>query len=197
MAAAATPVHGFDDLFGGPARLLAARRGDLDLLRRSTRRTSTRARAAPTPTSGAATGRTTPSASPPSAGPAPRSAAAPWRAGSREVVHAHDWQAGLLPAYLHYAEGPRPGTVFTVHNLAFQGWAPASLLAELRLPPRAFSIDGVEFFGGIGALKAGLRLADRITTVSPTYAARDQPRPRRGRRWTAFSAAGRATSRAS
>jgi len=88
-----------------------------------------------------------------------------------DVVHAHDWQAGLAPAYLRYSGGARPGTVMTVHNLAFQGRFPAELLAELALPPGAFAIDGVEYFGGIGFLKAGLQLADRITTVSPTYAA--------------------------
>jgi starch synthase len=88
-----------------------------------------------------------------------------------DVVHAHDWQAGLVPAYLHYAGGERPGTVMTVHNLAFQGRFPAALLGRLGLPAAALSIDGVEYYGGIGYLKAGLRLADRITTVSPTYAA--------------------------
>ncbi|HEX2172902.1 MAG TPA: glycogen/starch synthase, partial [Dehalococcoidia bacterium] len=88
-----------------------------------------------------------------------------------DVVHAHDWQAGLAPAYLHYSDGPRPGTVMTVHNLAFQGRFPAEFLGELGLPPRAFALDGVEYFGGIGFLKGGLQLADRITTVSPTYAA--------------------------
>ena len=87
-----------------------------------------------------------------------------------DVVHAHDWQAGLAPAYLHYAGGRRPGTVMTVHNLAFQGRCPASLLGTLGLPPEAYRLDGVEFWGGIGMLKAGLQLADRITTVSPTYA---------------------------
>ncbi len=88
-----------------------------------------------------------------------------------DLVHAHDWQAGLTPAYLAYDGGPPMPTVFTVHNLAFQGWCPASLLGPLGLPPEAFGIEGVEYFGGIGTLKAGLRLADRITTVSPTYAA--------------------------
>ena len=83
------------------------------------------------------------------------------------VVHSHDWQAGLLPAY--FAKGRRPGTVFTVHNLAFQGWFPPGLMNELGLPPAAYDVDGVEFYGGIGMLKAGLRLSDRITTVSPTY----------------------------
>ncbi|MDT8264414.1 glycogen/starch synthase, partial [Roseomonas sp. DSM 102946] len=84
---------------------------------------------------------------------------------------AHDWQAGLAPAYLHYGEGRRPGTVMTVHNLAFQGQFPPHLLAELGLPPEAWSIDGVEYYGAIGFLKAGLYFADRITTVSPSYAA--------------------------
>jgi len=87
-----------------------------------------------------------------------------------DVVHAHDWQAGLAPAYLHYAGGARPATVMTVHNLAFQGQVPAGLLAALRLPPHAYAIDGVEYYGAIGMLKAGLALSDRITTVSPTYA---------------------------
>lgn len=88
-----------------------------------------------------------------------------------DVVHAHDWQAGLTAAYLAYDGRHRPGTVMTVHNLAFQGRYGADLLGRLGLPPRAFGIDGVEYYGGIGYLKAGLALSDRITTVSPTYAA--------------------------
>ena len=74
------------------------------------------------------------------------------------------------PAYLHYGGTPRPRTVMTVHNMAFQGQFPATLLAALGLPPHALALDGVEYYGGIGYLKAGLALADRITTVSPTYA---------------------------
>lgn len=88
-----------------------------------------------------------------------------------DVVHAHDWQAGLAPAYLHYAGTRRPGTVMTVHNLAFQGQCDRAWLETLGLPPEAWSIDGVESYGGIGFLKAGLQLADKVTTVSPTYAA--------------------------
>jgi starch synthase len=87
-----------------------------------------------------------------------------------QVVHAHDWQAGLTSAYLHYSDGPRPGSVITVHNLAFQGQFPAETFGRLGLPPQAFSIEGVEYYGGVGFLKAGLQLSDRITTVSPTYA---------------------------
>jgi starch synthase len=88
-----------------------------------------------------------------------------------DIVHAHDWQAALLPAYLHYAGLRRPPSVLTVHNLAFRGLTPASLLGELRLPASAFGVDGVEFYGSISTLKAGLQFADVITTVSPTYAA--------------------------
>ena len=95
------------------------------------------------------------------------------------LVHAHDWQAGYAIAHIHYGPQPRPATVFTVHNLAFQGWCPAALLGTLGLPPESFDIDGVEFYGGISPLKAGLRLADRITTVSPTYAA-EITRPEHG-----------------
>ena len=87
-----------------------------------------------------------------------------------DIVHAHDWQAGLTHAYLHYSDRPRPGTAMTVHNLAFQGQFPPELLATIGLPPQSFNMDGVEYYGSIGFLKAGLRFADRITTVSPTYA---------------------------
>jgi starch synthase len=85
-----------------------------------------------------------------------------------DIIHCHDWQAGLVPAYVRYGGGPK--TVMTVHNLAFQGHYPASIFGTLGLPPAAFSIEGVEYFGGVGYLKAGLQCADAITTVSPTYA---------------------------
>jgi starch synthase len=87
-----------------------------------------------------------------------------------DVVHAHDWQAGLAPAFLHYGGRPRPGTVMTVHNLAYQGKFPHQMLDTFGLPREAFTIHGVEFYGMISFLKAGLQFADRITTVSPTYA---------------------------
>lgn len=87
-----------------------------------------------------------------------------------DVVHAHDWQTGLAPAYLHYA-GVHTPSVMTLHNLAFQGQYPAYLVGELGFPPEAYSVQGVEYYGAIGFLKAGLQFADRITTVSPTYAA--------------------------
>jgi starch synthase len=85
-----------------------------------------------------------------------------------DVVHLHDWQAGLTAAYLKYSGGPP--AVITVHNLAFQGHFPASVFGSLDLPLEAFGIGGVEYYGGVGYLKAGLALADAITTVSPTYA---------------------------
>lgn len=89
-----------------------------------------------------------------------------------EVLHGHDWPAGLMPAYVAYGEdgGTRPATVMTIHNIAFQGRFSASLLETLGLPPRSFTPEGVEFHGDLGFLKAGLKLADRICTVSPTYA---------------------------
>jgi starch synthase len=87
-----------------------------------------------------------------------------------DIVHAHDWQAALAPAYLHYSGRKRPGTVVTVHNLAFQGRFPRHLLDQIGLPPESFTMHGVEYYGSIGFLKAGLQFSDRITTVSPTYA---------------------------
>jgi starch synthase len=87
-----------------------------------------------------------------------------------DILHAHDWQAALAAAYLRYSGEPRPATVFTIHNLAFQGKFPKSILPALGLPASSFAIDGVEFYGGVGFLKAGLQFSDRITTVSPSYA---------------------------
>jgi starch synthase len=88
-----------------------------------------------------------------------------------DVLHAHDWQAGLAPAYLAYGGADGVKSVITIHNIAFQGWAGASMLAALRLPPEQFHPAALEYYGGLSALKAGMVTADRITTVSPTYAA--------------------------
>jgi starch synthase len=87
-----------------------------------------------------------------------------------DIVHAHDWHAALALAYLHYSNRRRPATVMTVHNLAYQGVFPREMLAAVGLPPESFDIHGVEYFGQIGFLKAGLYFADHITTVSPNYA---------------------------
>lgn len=94
-------------------------------------------------------------------------------AGAFDLVHAHDWQAAMAPAYLKFA--PLPGTpaipsVITIHNMAFQGWFEPEIFASVGLPQEAWGIEGVEYFGGFGMLKAGLFCADAITTVSPTYA---------------------------
>ncbi|MEZ0215140.1 MAG: glycogen synthase GlgA, partial [Xanthobacteraceae bacterium] len=167
---AAEPVHAFDQLFGGPARLLSGRAGALNLLVIDAPHLYDRPGG-------------------PYSGPdgldwpdnALRFAALGAVASGiglgllpgfvPDVVHAHDWQAGLAPAYLHYAGTRRPASVTTVHNIAFQGQFPAALLPALGLPPHAFAVDGVEYFGAISYLKAALQLCDRITTVSPTYAA--------------------------
>jgi starch synthase len=87
-----------------------------------------------------------------------------------DIVHAHDWQAALTLAYIHYDLAANVPTVMTVHNLAFQGQFGAEIFDGLGLPPYANSIDGVEYYGGVGYLKAGLLAATAITTVSPTYA---------------------------
>jgi starch synthase len=88
-----------------------------------------------------------------------------------DVLHAHDWQAGLAPAYLAYGGAQGVGSIMTIHNIAFQGWAAATLLGDLRLPAEQFHPAALEYYGGLSMLKAGMVTADRITTVSPTYAA--------------------------
>ena len=91
-----------------------------------------------------------------------------------EVVHAHDWHAGLTPAYLKASEfwnqRKLAGSIFTVHNLAYQGNFPGHTFGEIDLPPHFFGVDGVEFHSQLSFLKAGLMYADKITTVSPSYA---------------------------
>jgi starch synthase len=87
-----------------------------------------------------------------------------------DIVHCHDWQAGLTPVYLRsVTQSPLP-VVFTIHNIAFPGLFPATALNALELPPDLFTPAGFEYFGQISFLKAALVFADRLTTVSPTYA---------------------------
>ncbi len=86
-----------------------------------------------------------------------------------EVVHVHDWQGGFAPYYLKKNEVDVP-SVLTIHNIAFHGLAPADRLMSLRLNPADFTQTGFEYWGQIGALKAGLQYATALTTVSPTYA---------------------------
>jgi starch synthase len=86
-----------------------------------------------------------------------------------DVVHANDWQTGLVPALLR-EETVRPRTVFTIHNIAYAGIFPEQTYRDLRLPWGWWHQDGAEFWGNLSLLKAGIAYADRITTVSPTYA---------------------------
>lgn len=87
-----------------------------------------------------------------------------------DVIHCHDWQTGLTPAYLVHRDGGHVSTVMTVHNLAYQGVFPPHVLDEVGMSREAFTIDGLEYYGDVSLLKAGLSYATRITTVSPTYA---------------------------
>jgi starch synthase len=87
-----------------------------------------------------------------------------------DIVHAHDWQSAMTLAYMRYGRAAGTPSVMTVHNLAFQGQFGAGIFAELGLPAAAMALDGVEYYGGVGFLKAGLQAAWAITTVSPTYA---------------------------
>jgi starch synthase len=95
----------------------------------------------------------------------------PWRP---DVIHCNDWQTGLAPAYLKLFPDARAKSLITVHNLAFQGLFGAPTLTELGLPKHAWGMHGVEFYGHLSFLKAGLQYADAITTVSPSYAAEIQ-----------------------
>lgn len=103
-----------------------------------------------------------------------------------DVVHGHDWHTGLAFAYLHQLGAlrhphagahapvpngkPRPATVFTVHNLAYQGVFGPDVRPRLGLPDALFHMRGLEFHGDVSFMKAGLKYSDAITTVSPTYA---------------------------
>ncbi|MBI5802964.1 MAG: glycogen synthase GlgA [Verrucomicrobia bacterium] len=94
--------------------------------------------------------------------------------GAPDIVHVHDWQAALVPALLR-REGHRTGwtpprSVLTVHNLAYQGRFAQGAFALTNLPGEYFTMDGVEFYGDVNFLKAGIVYADMITTVSPRYA---------------------------
>jgi starch synthase len=101
----------------------------------------------------------------------------PFAAWKPDIVHCNDWQTGLTPVYLNYVHGPRARTVMTIHNLAYQGIFPPQSANRLGLPPQAFSIEGVEYYGNLSFLKGGLQFADRITTVSPSYGREIQTEP--------------------
>ena len=87
-----------------------------------------------------------------------------------DLLHCHDWQSALAPYYLRRHEGSALPSVMTIHNLAFQGVFPSGVLGELALGTADWHIEGVEYYGHLSFLKAGLRHAHAVTTVSPTYA---------------------------
>ena len=91
-----------------------------------------------------------------------------------DVVHCNDWQTGLVPALLysesHTLQRPRPATIFTIHNLAYQGLFPQHVFNELALPQHLWSPSALEFHGQLSFIKGGIVFADRVNTVSPRYA---------------------------
>jgi starch synthase len=92
-----------------------------------------------------------------------------------EIFHCHDWQAGLVAPYLRTTFAGDPTflgskTLFTIHNLGYQGLFPKSILPEAALDPALFRPDGMEFFGRVSYIKGGIAFADALNTVSPTYA---------------------------
>jgi starch synthase len=86
-----------------------------------------------------------------------------------DILHCHDWQAGLAPAYLRF-NGGGAANLMTIHNLAYQGIFPPDMVEPLGLPAASFGVEGVEYYGNFSFLKAGLYYSDWITTVSPSYA---------------------------
>ncbi|RVV99612.1 glycogen synthase GlgA [Mesobaculum littorinae] len=158
------------DLFGGPARVRPAKAGDLRLL----------VLEAPHLYDRDGTIYLAPDRSD-WADNADRFAALSWiaaRIGAEgaegwqpDILHCHDWQAGLAPLYLRaMGAGDRVASVLTVHNIAFNGCSPGERRGDLRIPDWAWHSEGAEFWGQVSSLKAGLVYADRVTTVSPTYA---------------------------
>src|SRR3954463_12326303 len=150
-------VHQYDNLMGHPARLLKSKIGDHPLLVLDAPSLFARAGGLYADTGGAdwkdnwrrfaALGR----------------AAADLASGAIaghafDILQAHDWQAGLAPAYLRFSPGPgkAAASIITVHNIAFQGRFEQAVFPLLGLPPQAYAIDGVEYYGGVSFLKAGL-----------------------------------------
>lgn len=169
QADATKVVYTFKDLMGGPARVLLGKAGGIDILLLDAPHLYDR--------KGGPYGNPTDFPDNPIRFAALSYAAAEiaragltdgWKA---DIVHAHDWQAGLVPAYLQYGPATSVPCVMTVHNIAFQGIAPAAMLGAMDLPLSCYTPEGIEYWGQISTLKAGLVLAQAITTVSPTYAA--------------------------
>ena len=92
-----------------------------------------------------------------------------------DIIHCHDWQTGMVPLlkktqYIHHPNLTRAKTVYTIHNLAYQGVFPPEWIHRLGLPSQYFHMDGYEFHGQINCMKAGIEAAHALTTVSPSYA---------------------------
>ncbi len=163
------PVMTEDDLFGGPVRVMAGHVAGLNLLLLDAPHLYDRAGGPYSDDKGDHPDN------------AERFAALSWMAAriAREgvdgwqpdIVHGHDWQAGFAPAYMKYHGSGGAASVITIHNIAFQGWADAALIDDLRLPAHEYHAGALEYYGGLSSLKAALVCADRITTVSPNYAA--------------------------
>ncbi len=162
-------VHEMPDLFGGPATLLRGKAAGLDLLVLDAPHLYARAGDPYLAADGVEWGDNGIRFA--ALGAVASLVAGGLPGAAFDLVHAHDWQAGLTPAYLRFAGPGRRPVLFTVHNLAFQGKFPLSLFPRLGLPAEALSVQGIEYYGTIGFLKAGLWYANRISTVSPTYAA--------------------------
>ncbi len=162
-------VHTFENLFGGRAHLLAARHGALALFVLDAPHLYNR----PGNIYSGADNLDW-------ADNAERFAALSWvgawlgrgavAAFQPDIVHVHDWQAGLTPAYLRFGGERGAPSLITIHNIAFQGRFSPAIFPRLGLPDTAFSSECVEFYGDVSYLKAGLACSDAITTVSPSYA---------------------------
>jgi starch synthase len=163
-------VHSWPDLFGGPASVLAGTAAGLDLFVLDAPHLFDR----PGGPYGDATGADWPDNWRRFAAlgfAAAELAAGALKSYRPDLVHLHDWQAAMAAPYIRYGRRRALPVVITVHNLAFQGRFPVAVFPELGLPEGALALDGVEYYGGVGFLKAGLQMASAITTVSPTYAA--------------------------
>ena len=97
-----------------------------------------------------------------------------WRC---DVLHCNDWQTALAPAYHFWRRAPHAPCLMTIHNLAYQGVFARALLQQLALPAESFDVNGVEYYGNVSFLKAGVLYAKGLTTVSPTYAREIQTEP--------------------
>ena len=165
----AESVYAFPSLYGGPAQLIAGKAGGLNLLVLDAAHLFVRDGGP----YGDSTGKDWPDNWMRFAALS-RAAATIAEVGAGDfkpdIVHVHDWQAALTSAFLKYGPASATPSIITVHNIAFQGQYAADIFPALGLPQAAYAVDGVEYYGGVGFLKAGLQCSWAITTVSPTYA---------------------------